>query len=82
MAAGAAAAGAVAGAAVVAGAAAARSTSPSSQASSKSPAKPEHKVHRVQMDFVPSMDDELPIRAGQLVKVQHEYDDGWVCIPL
>ena len=38
------------------------------------------KVHRVQMDFVPSMDDELGIRTGQLIKVQHEYDDGWVLV--
>ena len=36
-------------------------------------------VHRVQMDFTPSMEDELRIRAGQLVRMLHEYDDGWVC---
>ena len=35
-------------------------------------------VHRVQLDFKPSMDDELELRAGQLVRVLHEYDDGWV----
>jgi hypothetical protein len=35
-------------------------------------------VHRVQLDFKPSMDDELEIRAGQLVRLLHEYDDGWV----
>lgn len=35
-------------------------------------------VHRVQLDFKPSMDDELGLRAGQLVRLLHEYDDGWV----
>jgi hypothetical protein len=35
-------------------------------------------VHRVQLDFKPSMEDELEIRAGQLVRLLHEYDDGWV----
>jgi hypothetical protein len=39
-------------------------------------------VHRVQLDFKPSMDDELEIRAGQLVRVLHEYDDGWVSSPV
>ena len=35
-------------------------------------------VHRVQLDFKPSMDDELELRAGQLIRLLHEYDDGWV----
>lgn len=35
-------------------------------------------VHRVQLDFKPSMEDELEVRAGQLIRVLHEYDDGWV----
>jgi len=35
-------------------------------------------VHRVQLDFNPSMDDELELRAGQLIRLLHEYDDGWV----
>lgn len=35
-------------------------------------------VYRVQLDFKPSMDDELDIAAGQLVRCLHEYDDGWV----
>lgn len=35
-------------------------------------------VHRVQLDFMPSMDDELELRAGQLIRMLHEYDDGWV----
>ncbi|KAF1816280.1 hypothetical protein P152DRAFT_116627 [Eremomyces bilateralis CBS 781.70] len=34
-------------------------------------------VHRVQLDFKPSMEDELGLNAGQLVRVLHEYDDGW-----
>ncbi|KAI9765185.1 MAG: hypothetical protein M1840_007778 [Geoglossum simile] len=40
-------------------------------------------VHRVQLDFKPSMADELGLRAGQLVRLLHEYDDGWaLCIRL
>ncbi|MCJ1310258.1 hypothetical protein MMC25_003920 [Agyrium rufum] len=40
-------------------------------------------VHRVQLDFKPSMEDELELRAGQLVRLLHEYDDGWaLCIRL
>lgn len=35
-------------------------------------------VHRVQLDFKPSMDDELELRAGELIRLLHEYDDGWV----
>jgi hypothetical protein len=35
-------------------------------------------VHRVQLEFMPSMDDELEVHAGQLVRILHEYDDGWV----
>lgn len=37
-------------------------------------------VHRVQLDFKPSMDDELELRSGQLVRMLHEYDDGWVSL--
>ena len=36
------------------------------------------KMHRVQMDFNPTMDDELNIHAGEIVEILHEYDDGWV----
>ncbi|PGH37114.1 hypothetical protein GX50_00097 [[Emmonsia] crescens] len=40
-------------------------------------------VHRVQLDFIPSMEDELELRAGQLVRLVHEYDDGWaLCVRL
>lgn len=40
-------------------------------------------VHRVQLDFVPSMADELELKAGQLIRVLHEFDDGWaMCIRL
>lgn len=35
-------------------------------------------VHRVQLDFKPTMSDELEVHAGQLVRLLHEYDDGWV----
>ncbi|KAI5196223.1 hypothetical protein E4T39_07900 [Aureobasidium subglaciale] len=34
-------------------------------------------VHRVQLEFRPSMDDELELKVGQIVRVLHEYDDGW-----
>jgi hypothetical protein len=40
---------------------------------------PPGNVYRVQLDFIPSMEDELELCAGQLVRVLHEYDDGWVC---
>ncbi|KAI8628191.1 hypothetical protein F5Y19DRAFT_144756 [Xylariaceae sp. FL1651] len=40
-------------------------------------------VHRVQLDFKPSMEDEMELRAGHLVRILHEYDDGWaLCIRL
>lgn len=35
-------------------------------------------VHRVQLDFEPTLEDELGLKAGQLVRMLHEYDDGWV----
>ena len=41
-------------------------------------AGPQNNVYRVLMDFKPSMDDELELRTGQLVRLVHEYDDGWV----
>ncbi|KAI9867567.1 MAG: hypothetical protein M1813_008366 [Trichoglossum hirsutum] len=45
--------------------------------------QPSPPVHRVQLDFKPSMVDELGLRAGQLVRLLHEYDDGWaLCIRL
>ncbi|OIW28271.1 hypothetical protein CONLIGDRAFT_370804 [Coniochaeta ligniaria NRRL 30616] len=40
-------------------------------------------VHRVQLDFKPTLEDEMELRAGQLVRMLHEYDDGWaLCIRL
>ncbi|KAF4455814.1 variant sh3, partial [Fusarium albosuccineum] len=40
-------------------------------------------VHRVQLDFKPTLDDELELKAGDLVRLLHEYDDGWAqCIRL
>lgn len=39
---------------------------------------PSTAVHRVQLDFKPSMEDELGLQAGHLVRILHEYDDGWV----
>ncbi|PPJ59441.1 hypothetical protein CBER1_02434 [Cercospora berteroae] len=40
-------------------------------------------VHRVQLDFKPSMDDELELISGALVRLLHEYDDGWaLCITM
>ena len=43
---------------------------------------PGPKMHRVQMDFNPTMDDELRLRAGEIAEVLHEYDDGWVSTKL
>ena len=40
---------------------------------------PPGNVYRVQLDFQPSLEDEIELRGGQLVRVLHEYDDGWVC---
>ena len=37
------------------------------------------RMHRVQMDFNPTMEDELRIIAGEIVRVVREFDDGWVC---
>ena len=53
------------------------SMTPSSPGSFASGPPPSN-VHRIQLDFKPSMDDELSLRAGQLVRLLHEYDDGWV----
>jgi hypothetical protein len=39
---------------------------------------PGNAVHSVQLEFKPSMDDELELKVGQIVRVLHEYDDGWV----
>jgi hypothetical protein len=39
---------------------------------------PPSNVYRIQLDFHPSMDDELGLQAGQLIRLLHEYDDGWV----
>jgi hypothetical protein len=38
-------------------------------------------VYRVQLDFKPSMQDELDLHAGQIVRMLHAYDDGWVRLP-
>lgn len=35
-------------------------------------------VHRVQLDFGATLEDEMDLKAGQLVRMLHEYDDGWV----
>lgn len=35
-------------------------------------------VHRVQLDFQPTLEDEMGLKAGELVRLLHEYDDGWV----
>lgn len=40
-------------------------------------------VHRVQLDFKPTLEDEMELTAGDLVRLLHEYDDGWaLCIRL
>ncbi|KAI9167070.1 hypothetical protein HJFPF1_03190 [Paramyrothecium foliicola] len=42
------------------------------------PALPNSTVHRVQQEFEPTMEDEIELKAGQLVRLLHEFDDGWV----
>lgn len=37
-------------------------------------------VHRVQLDFKPTLEDEMGLNAGDLVRLLHEYDDGWVSL--
>ncbi|ELR03897.1 hypothetical protein VC83_01939 [Pseudogymnoascus destructans] len=38
-------------------------------------------LYRVHLDFSPSMPDELKVRAGEIVKLLKEFDDGWcMCI--
>ncbi|KAF1949262.1 hypothetical protein CC80DRAFT_510642 [Byssothecium circinans] len=50
---------------------------------SNGPNSVQNNVHRIQLDFKPSMADELELRAGQLVRMLHEYDDGWaLCVHL
>ncbi|RVX66595.1 hypothetical protein B0A52_09346 [Exophiala mesophila] len=45
--------------------------------------QPQGNVYRVMMDFKPSMEDELELVSGSLVRMLHEYDDGWaLCIRL
>jgi hypothetical protein len=39
---------------------------------------PQSTVHRVTLDFKPTLEDEMGLTAGQLVRLLHEYDDGWV----
>ncbi|GAO16745.1 uncharacterized protein UV8b_06825 [Ustilaginoidea virens] len=41
---------------------------------------PNSAVHRVQLDFKPSLDDEMEMKAGDLVRLLHEYDDGWALV--
>lgn len=41
---------------------------------------PASAVYRVQLDFKPTMEDELELRAGDLVRLLHEYDDGWALV--
>ena len=55
----------------------AASSVPSSLAA---PSGPPSNVHRVQMEFKPSMEDELELLPGQIVRILHEYDDGWVSL--
>lgn len=50
---------------------------PVNAAALTAPGKPAP-VHRVQMDYSSSQADELDICIGQLVRMLHEYDDGWV----
>ncbi|RMD39765.1 hypothetical protein DV735_g5361, partial [Chaetothyriales sp. CBS 134920] len=57
--------------------AAAASALSSPALSGNSDAPPGGNVFRVLMDFSPSMDDELELKTCQLIRLLHEYDDGW-----
>lgn len=35
-------------------------------------------LYRVHLDFSPSMPDELAVKAGEIVRLLKEFDDGWV----
>ena len=49
--------------------------------SSNAPAGGLPNVHRVQLDFKPTLEDEMELKAGDLVRLLHEYDDGWaLCV--
>ncbi|PHH73048.1 hypothetical protein CDD82_5674 [Ophiocordyceps australis] len=37
-------------------------------------------VHRVHLDFNPTLDDEMQLRSGELVRLLHEFDDGWALV--
>jgi hypothetical protein len=39
-------------------------------------------LYRVHLDFSPSMPDELRVKAGEIVKLLKEFDDGWVSLSL
>lgn len=53
-------------------------SSPAPSATGAAAAQSGGNVYRVLMDFAPSMDDELELKTGTLVRLLHEYDDGWV----
>ncbi|KAL1650978.1 hypothetical protein SLS61_005747 [Didymella pomorum] len=70
-----------AGAAVAAGAAGAAGAMATGRPNGPPPGP--NNVHRIQLDFKPSMADELELKAGSLVRMLHEYDDGWaLCISM
>jgi hypothetical protein len=71
---------AAAGAAAIAAATAAAASNKPQGSSTPTGGAPEN-VHRVQLDFKPSMEDELEIKTGETVRLVHEYDDGWVSKP-
>lgn len=43
---------------------------------------PPNNVHLIRSNFKPSWNEELYLRAGQLVRLLHVYDDGWVKLPI
>ncbi|KLU87032.1 hypothetical protein MAPG_06038 [Magnaporthiopsis poae ATCC 64411] len=58
-------------------------SSPGGAAIAAAGGPPASAVHRVQLDFQPTMEDELELKAGELVRLLFEYDDGWaLCIRL
>ena len=45
----------------------------------RGPASPDN-IHRVEFDFQPSMQEQIELRPGQLVRVYYTYDDEWVSL--
>jgi hypothetical protein len=55
-----------------------QSPAPAPNQSSSAAIAKDAPLFRVHLDFTPSMPDELRVKAGQIVRLVKEFDDGWV----